>query len=714
MIRFLLILTLCLAGTSRHVQASSALASSFGYDPSDATPALRAALSSSFDTIIVDQQSNDWNVGPSRLFDITDKVVIFEPGVVLRAIPGAYSDPNDCLLQFWRAQRLSLIGYGASFVMNQSEYAALNDSEWRHCLSFWDANDIVVRGLELRDSGGDGLYIGGDVFYGGQGYSKNVLIEDVRCLNNYRQGMSIISAENLTVRHCEFSQTQGTLPEAGVDLEPDVPQHRLVNINFEYCSFTQNGWAGIALALRLLDETSLDISIRFADCYLSNNHRPGNSYAACEIFIGAAPNQPVGGTVDFERCLINGSDWSALYSRKTEEAYQVNFQDCVFQDISRQTIQYNEPIFLEISDYDNPSPRLGGFSFNEVLISYATDFPFFRVFGWDQLQGLGSIDGNFTIVSPNSDAPLFERLADTAANVTFTYNSQLSLPTTDLSVSTVQPLAVECDGTPAEVQFQRSSTRIDYPLALYFGTSGSATVGDDVALLPGGLVLPTNESQRAYTIAARADSLSESDEILLLSLAPSPLYQLSGANSATLQITDCFGVLPVDYLEPLWVEAYRQGAKLGWTTAQEWQNDYFVVQRSTDGRRFKDLAEVPARADGGEYGYYDATVLPGINYYRLLQWDRNGQRSISNTVQIAFDAPVRIAPNPTEGVLWVELERPGDYQIRLLNLHGQILRTWEARSDRRLQLTDLTSGLYLLEVRHLATGSLHLEKIYRK
>jgi len=73
--------------------------------------------------------------------------------------------------------------------------------------------------------------------------------------------MSVISVENLTVRHCFLTGTKGTLPEAGVDIEPHVPDHRIVNVLFENCSFTNNGWSGMALALFQLNSTSLPVSI---------------------------------------------------------------------------------------------------------------------------------------------------------------------------------------------------------------------------------------------------------------------------------------------------------------------------------------------------------------------------------------------------------------------------------------------------------------------
>lgn len=59
-----------------------------------------------------------------------------------------------------------------------------------------------------------------------------------------RQGMSVISAVNLTVENTIFSNTAGTAPAAGVDLEPDFPHEALVNVTFKGCACVGNAGGG--------------------------------------------------------------------------------------------------------------------------------------------------------------------------------------------------------------------------------------------------------------------------------------------------------------------------------------------------------------------------------------------------------------------------------------------------------------------------------------
>lgn len=524
----------------RSLHATMVNASTFGYTPTNATAAFQNAIQSSFDTIVFDLQSADWNVNPNLFFDLSNKTLIFEKGVVLRAIPGAFNGTGDCLLKLVRASNITIIGYGAEFVMNKPEYIILNDSEYRHCLHIDNSSGITVKGLTLRDSGGDGIYAGGATWWSPQTYSQNILLEDVRCINNYRQGMSICSVENMLVRHCLFTQTGGTLPEAGVDIEPFEPYQRVVNLNFEHCSFTNNNHSGIMVALFEMDSTSLPVSIRFSDCYLSNNHVPSNVYPTCEIQLSANDTMPVQGNVLFERCLIENSQWSAFYSRKTAEAFLVEFSDCAFVNISQQQVQYNEPIFMEVPSYTLPSAALGGYVFDEVLITYTTNFDFFRVYGWSTLAGIADMSGNFAVVEPNGNGVWYQQVQDTT-NVTFSWSTQTQLPATTVQLNEATIIAEECTATAATFTGSRASANLSYPLPVRYDTSGAVSWADDVHLLTGSIIIPAGQTTATDSVFARNDSFTEPAEPVKLALRPTgiPLYTSAVADSALMNVVDC-------------------------------------------------------------------------------------------------------------------------------------------------------------------------------
>ncbi|MEN0003508.1 MAG: right-handed parallel beta-helix repeat-containing protein, partial [Bacteroidota bacterium] len=202
----LLSLLLFLLFVAPFAQATTTKASDFGYDPSNATAAFRAAIESDFDTIIVDLQAEDWWLEPTVFFGLEDKSIFFERDVVLRALPGAFDDQNANLIRLVGGKNIVLEGYSVSFQMNKAEYDTIAWSEWRHCLALWDCENVSIEGLTFKDSGGDGIFIGGSHEFG-VGYCKDIRIKNVLCDNNYRQGMSVISVENLLVQHSRFDRT---------------------------------------------------------------------------------------------------------------------------------------------------------------------------------------------------------------------------------------------------------------------------------------------------------------------------------------------------------------------------------------------------------------------------------------------------------------------------------------------------------------------------
>jgi hypothetical protein len=520
------------------VNASAVLASSFGYNALDATSAFQSAIQSNNDTIIIDLQSANWFVGPSAFFNIMNKVIIFEPKVKLQAIAGAFNATDACLMRWVNCEQITLIGYQAEFKMNKAEYALLNDSEYRMSISLWHCKNVEVKGLTLNESGGDGIFIGGD----STDFCENIVIEDVRCINHYRQGMSICNAQNMTVRHCYFAKTKGTLPEAGIDVEPYQTSQRIVNLNIENCRFESNGYAGISLALFEMSNTSLDVSIVVKDCYFKKNVLPTNTYSHCEIFVSANDSVPVKGNVLFERCFIDGSDYSALYSRKTADAYLLTFKNCVFKDVSQLQTPYNEPIFLEVPDYNVPCNYLGGIQFDDVFISYTTNFNFFRIYGWSTLPGIKNINGNFTIVEPNNN-PVFFTNVPTMVNVNYTFSNQTSLPSNLLSIAIAQSEAVECSGQMGLLSATRHSTNIAYPLGVSYDTIGSSVAfGDDIHLRTKGFIFTAGDSVATQSVSARNDFLLENMETMKLQLDTSTLYNLGANNQSQIQVIDCYSL----------------------------------------------------------------------------------------------------------------------------------------------------------------------------
>ena len=130
--------------------------------------------------LIADAVNNSaLKLGPSS----SHRTILFEPGVVVHAMAGAFH--QGVLVEAVNATNLTLSGYGATWLMRKADYAdptKYNHSEDRHALTLRGCSHFRVLGLSIRSSGGDGIYMTGISARGNDnvaGYCKEVRIEDV-------------------------------------------------------------------------------------------------------------------------------------------------------------------------------------------------------------------------------------------------------------------------------------------------------------------------------------------------------------------------------------------------------------------------------------------------------------------------------------------------------------------------------------------------------
>ncbi len=77
--------------------------------------------------------------------------------------------------------------------------------------------------------------------------------------------------------------------------------------------------------------------------------------------------------------------------------------------------------------------------------------------------------------------------------------------------------------------------------------------------------------------------------------------------------------------------------ELRWVTAQEFNNDYFTLERSTDGINFESIAIVKGAGISSQMNHYlytDLDPLSGVIYYRLKQTDFNGDFIYTDSIGV--------------------------------------------------------------------------------
>lgn len=353
------------------VRPAEVRAATFGFDAADATRAMQSAIESGAARVVVENMGKPWIVGETiRLAG--DQEVVFEEGVEVVAKAGAFAGKSDALFDADGKRGITLSGRGAVLRMRKADYQGdgYEKSEWRHLLRLRACTNVAVVGLTLAESGGDGIYLGA----GRDGAPcLGVSIRDVVCLDNHRQGISVISAQDLLIEGCVLKGTRGTPPQAGIDFEPNHPGERLVNCVMRRCVSEGNAGGGFLFALHQLRGESAPIAIRLESCeargdareavrfHVVNADDGGALRGSCEFVgckLGTAGSPPVsisgnasgGVAIRFERCTLDATALVDPGRRPVEFVVRpadagpiggVTFAGCVIEDtIERAPIGY--------------------------------------------------------------------------------------------------------------------------------------------------------------------------------------------------------------------------------------------------------------------------------------------------------------------------------------------------------------------------------------
>lgn len=173
--------------------------------------------------------------------------------------------------------------------------------------------------------------------------------------------------------------------------------------------------------------------------------------------------------------------------------------------------------------------------------------------------------------------------------------------------------------------------------------------------------------------------------------------------------------LPVT-LTSFTAQAAGRDAILTWATAQEVNNDSFVVERSLDGTRFETVSVVAGqgtKATASSYRFVDARIAAKaagqLVYYRLRQLDTDGTQSLTTVQVVRFTAngqptaglyPTTVTAT-TDAQLDLTALPQGVYQVSITDMTGRMVRSFEQAggSSAALHTTSLMNGTYLVQIK---------------
>ena len=301
----------------------------WGFDKTDSTAFLRAALSSPAETIVVDAMPTPWYSLPLK--GKSCQTFRIDKGAILSAKRGAFHGINDNLLVFRNATNFVVTGEG-EIRMWREDYtnkSIYSWSEWRHAIRLDSCENFLIENVTIAESGGDGVYLGEQ----GPGKSnRNGVIRNVTMCGNNRQGLSVITADGLLVENCVFRDTCGAPPEAGIDFEPNQPHQLLRGIIVRNCISEGNNGRGFDFAKWLLNETTEPMDIVLENCRSYGNRKS-------PITVEVDPNffRDVKGLVTLRNCEFMDDKQTPRALRKPTDGplpFSISVENCKVKDAS--------------------------------------------------------------------------------------------------------------------------------------------------------------------------------------------------------------------------------------------------------------------------------------------------------------------------------------------------------------------------------------------
>ncbi|MEW6470506.1 MAG: T9SS type A sorting domain-containing protein [Bacteroidota bacterium] len=161
--------------------------------------------------------------------------------------------------------------------------------------------------------------------------------------------------------------------------------------------------------------------------------------------------------------------------------------------------------------------------------------------------------------------------------------------------------------------------------------------------------------------------------------------------------------LPISLLN-FSVKPLSHSVVITWETVSEINNDYFTVERSSNGAHFEELETVTGAGNSTtvkNYELIDEQPIVGTSYYRLKQTDYDGKISYSHIVSANIQLPVfsvSIHPNPTCGKFTISATDKMS-AVRIYNSLGMLIyHAAGCSSEITVDLTGENNGLVFIQV----------------
>jgi hypothetical protein len=161
--------------------------------------------------------------------------------------------------------------------------------------------------------------------------------------------------------------------------------------------------------------------------------------------------------------------------------------------------------------------------------------------------------------------------------------------------------------------------------------------------------------------------------------------------------------LPVELNEFLAFKNNLNFNSLSWSTASEVNNNYFEIEKSFDGKSFATIAQIQGNGNSNHFNYYSFTdneIVAQTCYYRLVQYDFDGTKSVYKTVVVEVDElrENMLINTAANSIKFQSLDENSSYKLLVYNSNGSKVLKANVNSFEAISLADLNAGIYVTSV----------------
>lgn len=195
-----------------------------------------------------------------------------------------------------------------------------------------------------------------------------------------------------------------------------------------------------------------------------------------------------------------------------------------------------------------------------------------------------------------------------------------------------------------------------------------------------------------------------------------PLITITGLSNTIFpnNATRFFTIGSVNEITPLPIELIAFDASLNnrktvdvtWTTQNEVNNDYFIVEKRTDHSDWIQLGSIDGAGNSNtvlNYHLEDLNPINGNNYYRLKQFDFDGEFTYSEirNIDVSSSNSITVYPIPAKEKLIIEGKDMDAKSLKFINSIGQEIQlkiSVSLSDSMEIETSYLTDGIYYLQI----------------